>query len=148
MAEKHDCRKDMKLGHKALEARWDESATKWKVKLENVKIGEIFEDRGDSLIIAIGALNEWRWPQVPGLYDYGGKLLHSAAWNKSYDCNVSTSSSSAHNTETPIGQKDRRDRSWIERHPNRARLAASSTAPGSLRAWANMDICHLRQRGD
>lgn len=62
VAEKHDCRKDMKLGHKALEARWDESATKWKVKLENVKTGEIFEDRGDSLITAIGALNEWRWP--------------------------------------------------------------------------------------
>lgn len=90
MAEKYDCRKYMKLGNKALEARWDEGAAKWRVKLENVKTGEVFDDQGDALITAIGALNEWRWPQIPGLHDFGGKLLHSAAWDESYDYNVST----------------------------------------------------------
>ena len=53
--------------------------------------GEVFDDQGDALITAIGALNEWRWPQIPGLHDFGGKLLHSAAWDESYDYKVSTS---------------------------------------------------------
>ncbi|KAL9074886.1 MAG: hypothetical protein Q9161_002025 [Pseudevernia consocians] len=69
----------------ALEASWDEGAATWRVKLENVKTGEVFNDQGDALITAIGALNEWRWPQIPGLHDFGGKLLHSASWDESYD---------------------------------------------------------------
>ncbi|KAF6232532.1 hypothetical protein HO173_009200 [Letharia columbiana] len=87
VAEKYDCRQYMKLGYKALEARWNEGAAKWRVKLENVKTGVVFEDQGDALITAIGALNEWRWPPIPGLHGFGGKLLHSAAWDESYDYN-------------------------------------------------------------
>lgn len=84
----------MKLGYKALEARWNEGAAKWRVKLENVKTGVVFEDQGDALITAIGALNEWRWPPIPGLHGFGGKLLHSAAWDESYDYNVNISQKS------------------------------------------------------
>ena len=88
VADKYGCRKYMKLGRKALEARWDEKVSKWAVKLVNVGTREVFEDQADALITAIGALNEWRWPPIPRLHDFEGKLLHSAAWDQNYDYKV------------------------------------------------------------
>ena len=88
VAEKYDCRKYMKLGHKAVEAKWDDDAAKWRVKLRNMKTGVGFEDESDALITAIGFLNEWKWPQIPGLQGFEGKLLHSAAWDEKYDYTV------------------------------------------------------------
>lgn len=29
--------------------------------------------------------SNWKWPDIPGLHDFGGKLLHSATWDSSYD---------------------------------------------------------------
>ncbi|KAJ5484846.1 hypothetical protein N7539_004834 [Penicillium diatomitis] len=37
------------------------------------------------IIQATGALNNRRWPNIPGLHDFGGKLLHSASWDVDYD---------------------------------------------------------------
>ena len=88
MVDKYDVRKYMKLGNKVLEARWDESTSKWVVKLQNVKTGEVFEDRGDAIFRGVGTLNSWRWPDIEGLHDFKGKLMHSAEWDSSYDCKV------------------------------------------------------------
>lgn len=88
VAYKYGCRKYMKLGHRTLEARWDENCARWRVKLRSINIGELFEDEGDALITVVGSLNEWRWPPIPGLHDLKGKLLHSAAWNQNYDYKV------------------------------------------------------------
>ena len=89
LADKYDCRKYMKFGYKAIEARWDEKAAKWRVKLQHVKTGDVFEDSADVLISALGALNEWRWPTIEGLHDFKGELLHSAAWDQTFDYKVS-----------------------------------------------------------
>lgn len=43
------------------------------------------EDRCDILINAAGVLNQWRWPEIPGLHDFKGKLMHSASWNGEVD---------------------------------------------------------------
>jgi len=88
VAEKHGCRKYMKLGHKAVEARWDPKAIKWKVKLESMKTGEVVEDESDALITALGSLNQWTWPNIAGTQGFEGKLLHSAAWDQDYDSKV------------------------------------------------------------
>lgn len=48
----------------------------------------MFADQADVVIQATGALNNWRWPNIPGLHDFGGKLLHSASWDESYDYSV------------------------------------------------------------
>ena len=89
VAEKHGSRKHMRFRCKALEARWCESTAKWTVELERLASGETFKDHADVLISAIGSLNEWNWPSIPGLHDFKGKLLHSAAWDKRYDYKAS-----------------------------------------------------------
>lgn len=37
-----------------------------------------------------GAFSKWKWPAVPGLSDFKGKLLHTAAWDDSYDLSDKT----------------------------------------------------------
>lgn len=88
VAAKYGVRKYMKLGRKALEANWDETAAKWTVKLQIVETGEIFEDTADILVTGIGVLNDWRWPKIPALHDFQGKLMHSADWDEKFDYKV------------------------------------------------------------
>ena len=80
----------MRLGNKALEARWNAETSKWTVKFQNVSTGNEFEDTADVLTTGIGVLNDWKWPSIPGLHDFQGKLLHSAAWDPSFDPKVCT----------------------------------------------------------
>jgi cation diffusion facilitator CzcD-associated flavoprotein CzcO len=48
----------------------------------------IYVDKCDLLIQATGVLNDWKWPKIPGLHDFKGKLMHSATWDESYDYKV------------------------------------------------------------
>lgn len=88
VVEKYGVRKYMKFKHKAVEARWDEATSKWHVKLQKTDTGEIIEDVGDVFIAGIGTLNEWKWPDIQGLKDFKGPLLHSANWDTSFDHKV------------------------------------------------------------
>ncbi|KAI9798294.1 MAG: hypothetical protein M1833_004866 [Piccolia ochrophora] len=85
VADKYGARKYMKLGRQVLEARWSEENAQWTVKIKDITTGEDFEDTSDIFISAIGVLNDWKWPNLPGLHDFKGKLLHSAAWDEKYD---------------------------------------------------------------
>lgn len=78
----------MRLGNKVLEARWNEDKAKWVVKLQNIQTGDIFEDQGDALFRGVGSLNSWKWPDIKGLHDFKGKLMHSAEWDMAYDYKV------------------------------------------------------------
>ena len=40
------------------------------------------EETADILINASGPLNQWKWPEISGLHDYQGRLLHSANWDR------------------------------------------------------------------
>lgn len=96
MAEKYNSRRFMKFRHKCIEARWDENRAKWDVtfekggdgRVEGVKGAETVIDEADVLITGIGTLNRWTWPDIPGLHDFKGKLLHSAEWDQSFDAKV------------------------------------------------------------
>ncbi|KAI1611349.1 hypothetical protein EDD37DRAFT_565524 [Exophiala viscosa] len=85
IADKYDVRKFMKFNHKCIEARWNEETSKWHVKFRKGDSDEVVEDVGDVFMTAVGALNEWRWPDIKGLHDFKGRLLHSADWDSSYD---------------------------------------------------------------
>lgn len=78
----------MKFNHKCVEARWNEETSKWHVKVQKLDSGEIVEDVGDVFMTGLGALNEWKWPDLKGLHDFKGKLLHSANWDSDYDISV------------------------------------------------------------
>ena len=88
VVEKHGLRKYMKFKHQAVEARWNERTSKWHVKFERTDTHEIVEDIGDVLCTGTGVLNDWKWPDIPGLHDFKGVKSHSAKWDSSIDLKV------------------------------------------------------------
>ncbi|EXJ56038.1 hypothetical protein A1O7_08969 [Cladophialophora yegresii CBS 114405] len=80
-ADKYDLKPWIKLNTKVLSATWIESEGIYKVELETE--GRKFEDWCHVLINGTGFLNSWKWPQIAGLHDFQGQLLHSANWDPS-----------------------------------------------------------------
>ncbi|KAK9446894.1 uncharacterized protein V1518DRAFT_435533 [Limtongia smithiae] len=87
---KYDLRKYMKLGHKIVEAAFDETTSQWRVAVEDIATGAISHDSCDLLYACIGSLNDWKWPEIPGINTFNGTLLHSAAWDDTWDATDKT----------------------------------------------------------
>ncbi|KAK3699197.1 hypothetical protein LTR37_016558 [Vermiconidia calcicola] len=83
-AEKYGANRFIKLQHKVVGADWNQEEGKWHVKIEKAD-GEVFEDTSDIIVSARGNLNNKQWPNVEGLWDFKGEIMHSSAWNQDYD---------------------------------------------------------------
>ena len=79
VAKKYQIEKYITYNSRICEAVWDDDKGKWKVKVENE--GRVKTDDCDVLFSASGVLNNWKWPDIAGLKDFKGKLLHSAQWD-------------------------------------------------------------------
>jgi cation diffusion facilitator CzcD-associated flavoprotein CzcO len=84
-AERHGSKQYMKLNTKIVEARWDEQEGKWIIVLEDQVNGDRWEDWCHVLINGSGILNNWKWPDIEGLHDFKGSLMHSAKWDHGVD---------------------------------------------------------------
>lgn len=82
---KHDLAKYINLSHKVIGATWNENDCIWNVEIEDTVNRLVFSDWCHFLVNAGGILNNWRWPDIPGLHDFQGKLVHSASWPESWD---------------------------------------------------------------
>lgn len=72
-------------------ATWDDEAKKWRIHVSTAKgskdaeFNPEYDISADFLVSAVGQLNVPKWPQIPGLKEFEGKLMHSARWDWSYD---------------------------------------------------------------
>jgi cation diffusion facilitator CzcD-associated flavoprotein CzcO len=78
-------KKYIKLRHKILRVSWTDEASKWIVVVRSLETGQEFEDQVDIIIDGGGILNRWKWPNIEGLNDFAGDLLHSTNWNQGCD---------------------------------------------------------------
>ncbi|KAJ5794099.1 hypothetical protein N7457_000698 [Penicillium paradoxum] len=90
IAEKHGLYKHIRFNSRVEEARWNDTESKWKtsVVLSGQKDSEFSSSyvlSSDFLVSAVGQLNLPRYPDIPGLDDFEGKIMHSARWDWSYD---------------------------------------------------------------
>ncbi|KAI1081666.1 hypothetical protein F5B20DRAFT_534885 [Whalleya microplaca] len=85
VARKHNLYRFVKLNHKVIGARWDEDKAIWIIKVENITSSEITHDWCHFMVTGSGILNDWKWPDIPGLRTFKGQLIHSAAWDKAAD---------------------------------------------------------------
>ncbi|RAH48748.1 flavin-containing monooxygenase [Aspergillus brunneoviolaceus CBS 621.78] len=90
--EEFDLKKHIIFNTRLTEAIWDEAKGKWNLKLvqnhenNDNSTDASLSDEADILLNASGILNQWKWPEIDGLLDmYQGKLIHTAAWDRSYD---------------------------------------------------------------
>ena len=77
-------RKYVRLRHRVERAEWDDAAGVWRVAVRDLATDAVRHDEAEFFINAGGVLNKWRWPDVPGLHDFAGKLMHSASYDEGY----------------------------------------------------------------
>ena len=80
VADKYDVRRHMRFSTTVEGARWDEDAQLWRVALGD---GETLATR--YLITATGFLSQPCIPDIPGITGFDGRIIHTAAWDDSYD---------------------------------------------------------------
>ncbi|TVY17582.1 FAD-binding monooxygenase aflW [Lachnellula arida] len=96
VVERLDLAKYIKVNHQVAGCWWNEEKGKWRVKvqvvepkadwssLEPLKVLHEFEDEADVIFHATGILNRWDYPNIPGLKDFKGRLVHTAGWPDDY----------------------------------------------------------------
>ncbi|KAG6877424.1 hypothetical protein C0993_007592 [Termitomyces sp. T159_Od127] len=93
-AAKYDLHKYVKLRHRVDNATWNAQTDTWLVEVTDLAQNEGNNEAGDGnggkvidhadiFINASGVLNAWRWPDIPGLHDFEGVLMHTADWDRS-----------------------------------------------------------------
>lgn len=80
VADKYDVRRHIRFGTVVDGARWDEEATLWQVSLAG---GEMLRTR--YLITATGFLSQPKVPDIPGIENFAGRLIHTTEWDDDYD---------------------------------------------------------------
>ncbi|KAH0842471.1 hypothetical protein AYO21_10774 [Fonsecaea monophora] len=86
IAEDYDVLKYARLNHKVVHAEWLAGPGKWKVTvMRNEDPADVVVDYADFFIHGGGVLNNWKWPQIKGLHDFQGPLLHTARWDDQAD---------------------------------------------------------------
>lgn len=71
-------------------ARWDGEARRWRVKVgvcgaKDAQFQEGYEMSANVFISGVGQLNMPFWPEIEGRDSFGGKSMHSARWDWTYD---------------------------------------------------------------
>ncbi|HEV3356758.1 MAG TPA: NAD(P)/FAD-dependent oxidoreductase [Pseudonocardiaceae bacterium] len=79
VADKYDLRRRMRFGTTVTGAIWDADAQRWRVTLAD---GESIAAR--FLITATGFLSQPKSPDIPGIDDFAGKVIHSADWDHTF----------------------------------------------------------------
>ena len=77
--------KYVKLRHRIISLSWDEGTAQWTARVQDLETGREFQDHADFVVDGGGVLNKWKWPDIPGLKDFKGTLLHSAQYDERTD---------------------------------------------------------------
>ena len=80
VADKYDVRRHIRLRTVVEGARWDDEDRLWLVSLAD---GRTLRTR--YLITATGFLSQPHTPDIPGIHDFEGKVIHTTAWDDGYD---------------------------------------------------------------
>ena len=75
VADRFDLRTDISTGARVAAATWDEGTGHWDVRCEDGTTA-----RGRYLVMATGCLSAVKRPQLDGIEDFAGQVLHTADW--------------------------------------------------------------------
>ncbi|KAG5978785.1 hypothetical protein E4U55_005950 [Claviceps digitariae] len=82
--DKHNLRQYIRFGQQCTGAAWDEAAAQWVLDLAPTTADgpdhDTYRVRCDVLVYAVGRLNNWKMPDIPGLETFSGPLVHTANW--------------------------------------------------------------------
>lgn len=82
--EENGMRRFVKLRHQVEHAEWCREKGVWKFRVKDLETGDVMDDEAEFFVNAGGVLNNFKFPDIPGLHDFKGKLMHSAAYEEGY----------------------------------------------------------------
>lgn len=90
VAEKWGLFKHIRFNSSVEEAVWSDSDLHWKVKVnvsgeKTAQFGSEYIINAGFLVSGVGQLNSPHYPEIEGLDDFKGKVMHSARWDWSYN---------------------------------------------------------------
>lgn len=95
----------IKTRHQVIGAWWDEARGVWDLKVRDLASGKEIHDHANFVIDGSGILkyvsqpratysssyttnlcfSNWKWPDITGLHEFRGELIHTARWPKGMD---------------------------------------------------------------
>jgi cation diffusion facilitator CzcD-associated flavoprotein CzcO len=89
VAQKYGLYKYIRFNTSVEEARWDDEKRRWKVDVtvtggKDAEFSPEYSIDCDFLVSAVGQLNQPQYPDIEGLEDFKGKIMHSARWDWSH----------------------------------------------------------------
>lgn len=79
-ADRFGVRPHLRFGAEVVGAAWEDDEQRWRIRLAGGK-----ELTARLIIGGVGGLTRPRFPEIEGLEDFAGPLVHSAAWDSSVD---------------------------------------------------------------
>ncbi len=77
---------NLHLQHEVISASWLEESSQWEVTVTDLTSGVITTNQADFFVSAQGRLNQWRYPNIPGLQTrFQGYLAHTSKYDKTFD---------------------------------------------------------------
>lgn len=76
IADDHDLRRHLRLSTNVTEVRWEEEGQRWHVDIDG-RPGLTCR----YLVMATGFLSHLKVPDIPGLHDFAGDVMHTARWD-------------------------------------------------------------------
>ncbi|MGE4239397.1 flavin-containing monooxygenase [Ramlibacter sp.] len=84
-ADKYGLRSHIRFGREVVAATLDEATGEWEIGHRASPDGPIETTRANALVTAVGQLNRPMIPDLPGLEDFRGTVVHTAEWPEGYD---------------------------------------------------------------
>ncbi|SOJ52629.1 Baeyer-Villiger monooxygenase [Mycobacterium simulans] len=78
-----DLRRHLMLGTRVRTARWNEDTWQWDLHLD--RGGRFLMLTADAVVSAVGLFGSVKLPDIAGLADFGGDLMHTAQWDHNVD---------------------------------------------------------------
>ena len=127
-ADKYGVRKRVRFGVEVQAARWQEASGTWELEYRD-RDGKTHLAQVDAIVCAVGQLNRPKIPDIPGLPNFKGEVLHTAAWPEHADLSgkrvalLGTGASAVQVGPAIVDQVAslhvfQRSGSWVARRPN------------------------------
>jgi 4-hydroxyacetophenone monooxygenase len=84
IADKYDLRPHIRLSTEVVEARYDETGTRWQITARGAD-GQTEQMSARVLVSAVGVLNRPKLPDIEGLSAFAGPAFHTAQWDRNFD---------------------------------------------------------------
>ena len=81
ITDKYALRPNIVFNTRVTECRFDETRNCWLVTVADQSGSRVIT--ANAVINAHGPLNRWKYPDIQGLQEFGGALMHTAAWDHS-----------------------------------------------------------------